>query len=164
MIKRLALLFGTPVFSLAAGLFLILAFSAAGGYLSGRPGTRLGGGGMLAGAVAGTAWLFLAGTALGTFAGSPLPVRVLVAAGYVLPPSLLMGRFFPTGLRRYATRGGGTTPFLFAANGAASVLGAAVTQALALNAGYGATTVAGGILYAACAGFLLVRRGAEAAG
>jgi spermidine synthase len=164
MIKRLALLFGTPVFSLAAGLFLILAFSAAGGYLAGRPGTRFGGGWMLAGTVAGTAWLFLAGTALGAFAGSPLPARVLVAAGYVLPPSLLMGRFFPTGLRRYASRGGGTTPFLFAANGAASVLGAALTQALALNAGYGTTTVVGGILYAVCAGILLVRRGAGAAG
>ncbi|MDA8180248.1 MAG: hypothetical protein ACYC34_00650 [Desulfobacteria bacterium] len=164
MIKRLALLFGTPVLSLAAGLFLILAFSAAGGYLAGRPGTRFRGGGMLAGTVAGTAWLFLAGTALGAFAGSPLPARVLVAAGYVLPPSLLMGRFFPTGLRRYATRGGGTTPFLFAANGAASVLGAALTQALALNAGYGTTTIVGGILYAVCAGFLLFRREAGAAG
>ncbi|MDD5760881.1 MAG: hypothetical protein PHP88_00020 [bacterium] len=159
MIKRLALLFGTPVLSLAAGLFLILAFSAAGGYLAGRPGTRVRGGRMLAGAVAGTAWLFLAGTSLGAFAGSTMPVRVLVAAGYVLPPSLLMGRFFPTGLRRYATRGGGTTPFLFAANGAASVLGAAFTQALTLNAGYGATTVAGGVIYAVCAGFLLFRGG-----
>ena len=164
MIRRLALLFGTPVLSLAAGLFLILAFSAAGGYLAGRPGTRFRGGWMLAGTIAGTAWLFLAGTALGAFAGSPLPARVLVAAGYVLPPSLLMGRFFPTGLRRYATRGGGTTPFLFAANGAASVLGAALTQALALNAGYGATTVFGGFLYAVCAGFLLFRREAEVAG
>ena len=119
---------------------------------------------MLAGTIAGTAWLFLAGTALGAFAGSPLPARVLVAAGYVLPPSFLMGRFFPTGLRRYATRGGGTTPFLFAANGAASVLGAALTQALALNAGYGATTIFGGFLYAVCAGFLLFRREGRAAG
>jgi spermidine synthase len=164
MIKRLALLFGAPVLSLAVGLFLILAFSAAGGYLAGRPGTRFRGGWMLAGTVAGTAWLFLAGTALGAFAGSPLPARVLVAAGYVLPPSLLMGRFFPTGLRRYAMRGGGTTPFLFAANGAASVLGAALTQALALNAGYGTTTIVGGILYALCAGFLLFRRESGAAG
>lgn len=164
MIKRLALLFGTPVLSLAAGLFLILAFSAAGGYLAGRPGTRFRGGWMPAGAAACTAWLSLAGSALGAFAGSPLPARVLVAAVYVLPPSLLMGRFFPTGLRRYATRGGGTTPFLFAANGAASVLGAALTQALALNAGYGTTTIVGGILYAVCAGFLLFRREAGAAG
>ena len=89
---------------------------------------------------------------------------MLVAAGYVLPPSLLMGRFFPTGLRRYAARGGGTTPFLFAVNGAASVLGAALTQALALNAGYGATTIFGGFLYAVCAGFLLFRREAEVTG
>jgi hypothetical protein len=164
MIKRLALLFGTPVLSLAAGLFLILAFSAAGGYLAGRPGTRFRGGGMLAGTVGGTAWLILAGMGLATFAGASLPARICVAAAYVLPPSLLMGRFFPIGLRRYATRGGGTTPFLFAANGAASVLGAALTQALTLNAGYGTTTIAGGILYAACAGILLFHRGAGAAG
>lgn len=164
MIRRLALLFGAPVLSLAVGLFLILAFSAAGGYLAGRPETRIRGVRMAAGTVAGTAWLFLAGTALGAFAGVSVPVRVLVAAVYVLPPSLLMGRFFPTGLRRYATRGGGTTPFLFAANGAASVLGAAFTQALSLNAGYGATTVAGGVLYAVCAGFLVFRGEAGANG
>jgi hypothetical protein len=82
-------------------------------------------------------------------------VRALVAALYVFPPSLLMGRFFPAGFRRFAAPHGGTTPFLFAANGAASVLGAAFTQALALNAGYGVTTIAGGILYASCAVLLL---------
>jgi spermidine synthase len=164
MIKRLGLLFGTPVLSLAAGLFLILACSAAGGYLAGRPDSRYRGGRMLAAVVAGTAWLFLAGPALAAFAGAPLPARISVAAAYVLPPSLLMGRFFPIGLRRYAARGGGTTPFLFAANGAASVLGAALTQALTLNAGYGATTIAGGVLYVVCAGMLALRGGRGAAG
>ncbi|GAB4239114.1 MAG: hypothetical protein OHK0028_16860 [Deltaproteobacteria bacterium] len=157
MIKRLALLFGAPVYSLAVGLLLILVFSAAGGYLAGRPRAKSGAAGMLAGAAAGTAWLLYAGPELSTFAGASTPARVLVAALYVLPPSIFMGRFFPTGFRRFAAPGAGTTPFLFAANGAASVLGAAFTQALALNAGYGATTVIGGILYAACAALLLRR-------
>ncbi len=164
MIKRLALLFGTPVFSLAAGLFLILAFSAAGGYFAGRPGARSGGGWMLAGTAAGTAWLVLFGPMLGKFAGVPLPARVLIAAGYALPPSFLMGRFFPTGLRRYGTGRGGTIPFLFAANGAASVLGAAFTQAFSLNAGYAATTIAGGAIYAAASAFLVFREEGRSAG
>lgn len=154
MIKRLGLLFGSPVLSLSAGLALILLFSAAGGYLAGREGARNRGGRILAGAVAASAFLFFAGPALSRFAGASFPARLAVAAAFVLPPSLLMGRFFPAGLRRYAAPGGGTVPFLFAANGAASVLGAALTQALALNLGYGATTLVGGALYAACAAML----------
>jgi len=154
MIKRLAPLFGAPVLSLAAGLALILAGSAAGGYLAGMPGRRSVPGWLLAASVAASAFLFLAGPSLSRFAGAPLPARVAVAAAYVLPPSLLMGRFFPEGLRRYSGEGGGMAPFLFAANGAASVLGAALTQALTLNLGYGTTTLAGGGLYVLCAAIL----------
>jgi hypothetical protein len=150
MIKRLALLFGAPVLSLAAGLFLILAGSAAGGYLAVRPGRGLGAGTLLAATVAATAFLYLSGPSLARFAGASLPSRVAVAAAYVLPPSLLMGRFFPIGMRRYSGERGGMAPFLFAANGAASVLGAALTQALTMNLGYGATTLAGGALYILC--------------
>lgn len=148
MIKRLALLFGAPVLSLAVGLLLILLFSGAGGFLSGRavPGDRTR---WLPGAaIAATAYLFFCGPELVRFAGAGLPARVAVAAAYVLPPSILMGIFFPAGLRRYSSPDSGTTPFLFAANGAASVLGAALTQALTLNIGYGATTLAGGVAYA----------------
>jgi len=148
MIKRLALLFGAPVLSLAVGLLLILLFSGAGGFLSGRaaPGARVR---WLPGAaVAMTAYLYIGGPELVRFAGDGLPARVAVAAAYVLPPSILMGIFFPAGLRRYSSPDSAMTPFLFAANGAASVLGAALTQALTLNIGYGATTLAGGVVYA----------------
>jgi hypothetical protein len=100
---------------------------------------------------AATAFLYLGGPLLARFAGASLPARVAVAAAYVLPPSLLMGRFFPDGMRRYSGEGGGMAPFLFAANGAASVLGAALTQAMTMNLGYGATTLAGGALYLLCA-------------
>ena len=151
MIRKLALLFGTPVLSLAAGLTMILAFSGAGGWLAGREQARITGAGLAVAAVLVSAYLLLMDRMIAPLAGAGPAVRWGVAACYVLPPSLLMGRFFPLGLRVFGRPGGGSVPFYFAANGAASVLGAALTQAMALNLGYRVTTAFGAALYVGCA-------------
>lgn len=151
MIERLSILFGRPVVSFAAGLTMILALSGAGGWLCGRLGGRLSVFAALAAVAAASVHLTLAGPRLVRFAGSPFAARAAVALLFVLPPSLLMGVFFPEGLRRFGKARGGAVPFYFAANGAASVLGAAAAQALAMNVGYRAAGAAGALLYAACA-------------
>lgn len=158
MIRKLTLLFGTPVVSFAAGLTMILAFSAVGGYLAGREGAPRPGGGLLVAAALVSGYLFLMDGMIGSLAGASSAMRWTAAAAYLFPPGVLMGRFFPLGLRTFGTPGGGPVPFYFAANGAASVLGAAVTQAIALNLGYLATTAFGALLYCACA-LVLVRAG-----
>ncbi len=150
MIKRLVLLFGTPVTAFAAGLTMILAFSGMGGYLAGRDGEKPAGLGLALAAVLVSAYLYYGGPRLSHWAGSSLWTRLAAAAAFTLPPSLVMGRFFPAGLRRFG-EDGGSVPFYFAANGAASVLGAALTQALTLNLGYGLTTLVGAALYLGCA-------------
>ncbi len=158
MIRKLALLFGAPVLSLAAGLTMILAFSAAGGYLAGREKAGVPGAGLAVAAVLVSGYLLLMDRMIAPIAGAAPAVRWGVAAAYVLPPSLLMGRYFPLGLRIFGRPGGGSVPFYFAANGAASVLGAALTQAMALNLGYRVTTMSGAALYVACA-LILARAG-----
>jgi len=155
MIRKLTLLFGRPVLSLAAGLSMILLFSAAGGYLAGRPGGRHSPFGLLLATAVVSAYLFLMGEMLSRGAGASLPSRLALAAAYLAPPSMLMGRFFPLGLRLFSGPGSGAAPFYFAANGAAAVLGAAVSQALALNLGYRATTAAGAAVYLGCCLILL---------
>jgi hypothetical protein len=160
MIRKLALLFGAPVVAFAAGLTMILAFSALGGYLAGRAGSRFPGIGLPVSAALVSAYLFLMGSMIGAMAGASPAARWAVAAVYVFPPAVLMGRFFPLGLRAFAGPEGRPVPFYFAANGAASVLGAALTQAAALNLGYAVTTAAGAALYLGCALILVgVERG-----
>ncbi len=156
MIRKLTLLFGTPVVAFAAGLTMVLAFSAVGGYLAGRPGAPGPGGGLLVAAALVSGYLLLMDGMIGSLAGASPALRWPVAAAYLFPPAALMGRFFPLGLKAFGTPGGGPVPFYFAANGAASVLGAALTQALALNLGYRATTAFGALLYGVCA-LVLVR-------
>ena len=150
MIKRLALLFGTPLTAFAAGLTMILAFSGVGGYLAGRDGAKPAGPGLALAAALVSAYLYYGGPWLARFAGESPGVRLAVAAAFTLPPSLVMGRFLPTGLRRFGGDGG-PVPFYFAANGAASVLGAALTQAWTLNLGYRVTTLLGAAIYLGCA-------------
>jgi hypothetical protein len=150
MIKRLALLFGTPLMAFAAGLTMILAFSGLGGYLAGRDGAKPAGPGLALAAALVSAYLYYGGPWLARWAGESPGVRLAVAAAFTLPPSLVMGRFFPAGLRRFGGDGG-PVPFYFAANGAASVLGAALTQAWTLNLGYRVTTLLGAAIYLGCA-------------
>lgn len=159
MIKRLALLFGAPVTAFTAGLTMVLAFSGLGGYLAGRGGVRRVGYGLTLAAILASAYLYYVGPMLVRFAGLSPALRVAVAAAFVLPPSLVMGRFFPEGLRRFGGDGA-AVPFYFAVNGAASVLGAALAQALTLNLGYRMTTLSGAALYVGCA-ILLAETGKE---
>ncbi|MGE5188763.1 MAG: hypothetical protein ACM3NF_01765 [Gemmatimonadota bacterium] len=158
MIRKLTLLFGTPVVSFAAGLTMILAFSALGGYLAGREGASPAGGGLVVAAALVSGYLFVMDGMIGSLAGAPSALRWTAAAAYLLPPGILMGRFFPLGLKAFGKPGGGPVPFYFAANGAASVLGAALSQAMAMNLGYRVTTGFGALLYIACA-LVVVRAG-----
>lgn len=164
MIKRLALLLGSPVLSFAAGLSMTLAFSGVGGYAAGRLARSWSPAVVPAAVIVVSAYLVVAGPRLADFAGLSAPARVLVAAAFVLPTSLVMGTFFPAGLERFRRDGGRCAPFYFAANGAASVLGAAAAQALAMNLGYRAATVAGGCVYLGCAALLGAARPAGDAG
>lgn len=159
MIRKLTLLFGRPVLSLAAGLSLILSFSAAGGYLAGRPAGRSSAPGLLLATAVVSVYLYPMGEMLSRGTGGSLPVRIALAIAYLAPPSILMGRFFPLGLRVFSGPGPGRVPFFFAVNGAASVFGAAATQALALNLGYRVTTSVGAALYLACSLILLAAGG-----
>jgi hypothetical protein len=154
IIKRLTLLFGVPVLTFAVGLSLVLAASGLGGWYAGRPGCAPSFRRLVPALLAAAAWLLLAGPALTSLAGAALPVRFLAAVVFAAPPAFLMGMFFPSGLRRFGSGDPGGAPYYFAANGAASVLGAALTQLLALNFGYRVTTWVGGLLYLGCATLL----------
>lgn len=161
VIKRLTLLLGAPVLTFAFGLSFVLAASGLGGWYAGRERFTPGGRRLVPALLAAAAWLLLAGPALAKLAGLSMPLRFLAAAAFAAPPSFLMGTFFPSGLRRFGADDPGGAPYYFAANGAASVLGAALTQMLALNFGYRITTIVGFLLYLGCAVLLQGTRKGE---
>jgi spermidine synthase len=161
LMQRLALLLGHPTYSVTAVLFAILLFSGLGSAWSdrwrGSPGAL---GRFLAVAIP-AAILFV------TFAvppitralmGLPLGARMLSATLVIAPLAFLMGVPFPLGIRVLGSRGGGTIPWAWAANGCGSVLGSVCAVLGAMLWNFSVMLLAAGALYAlALAGISRVR-------
>ena len=67
--------------------------------------------------------------------GSPLPVRSAVVIALLGPLSLVLGGFFPTGLRLVGQLSSEATAWMWGINGAFSVLGSIVAVAISIFAG-----------------------------
>lgn len=89
--------------------------------------------------------------------GWPLTARLVVAVGVLAPLAFLMGIPFPTGVRLAGARRPGVVPWLWGINGVTSVMGAALSIALAIHLGIQATLLVGAGCYALAAG--VFRRG-----
>jgi len=165
-IQRLTVYLGRPVYSLAVVVFSLLLFSGLGSLWAGR-GTDEGlyrrlrrlfpilGMLVLLHAAGGT-WL-LHGTI-----GWPLPARLAVTVALLAPLSFLMGMPFPLGMRWAGVHRPGVVPWLWGINGVMSVLGSALSVALAIHVGLRITLMAAAGLYG-LAGVLLAREVHQAA-
>jgi hypothetical protein len=80
------------------------------------------------------------------------PARALVAAGLLLPIGLVMGMPFPLGLKVAHRRSAEIIPWLWAANGATSVLASVLAMAVAITLGFSAVMFIALAMYAAAAG------------
>jgi hypothetical protein len=87
----------------------------------------------------------------------PLPflLRVAVVVGVMAPLGVLMGTFFPCGLRSVGAEAPGFVPWAWGINGCLSVYGSVVAILAAMVAGFGAALTLGAAVYAA--GFLAAR-------
>jgi spermidine synthase len=165
-IQELTIYLGRPVYSLAVVLFSLLLFSGLGSLWSGR---RWGGGRALEPekifpllvalvvlhAVAGS-WL------LHWTMGQPFQVRLVVTILLLAALGFLMGMPFPVGMRWAGTQQPGVVPWLWGINGLTSVLGSALSIALAIHFGFQVTLLAAAGLYTV-AGLLLTREVSRAA-
>jgi spermidine synthase len=165
-IQELTIYLGRPVYSLAVVLFSLLLFSGLGSLWSGR---RWSGGRapeperifpLLVGlvvlhAVAGS-WL------LHQTMGQPFQARLLITTALLAALGFLMGMPFPVGMRWAGLRQPGVVPWLWGINGLTSVLGSALSIALAIHLGFQFTLVVAAGLYAV-AGLVLAREVAGAA-
>jgi len=80
--------------------------------------------------------------------GWPLAARLAVAVLILAPLAFLMGMPFPTGVRQAGAQRPGVVPWLWGINGVMSVMGSALSIALAIHLGIRATLLIAAGCYA----------------
>jgi len=151
LMQRFMLLLGHPTYALAVVLFSILLFSSLGSYstqgLAGpstRRRLRLALTGML---VLGAIHLLALPRLVPRLVGLPLALRILCTVLLVGPLGLLMGMPFPLGMAVAREQNVGMIPWLWAANGSASVLSSVLAVALATTEGFSVAMAVGLLAY-----------------
>jgi hypothetical protein len=155
--QRLIIFLGHPTYSLSVVLFVLLGASGVGSFLATRLVRTYA---ML------RAWPLVLLVVLGTFGlATPAAIysfesattvlRVMVAAGILVPLGVVMGMAFPIGMAVAAGRDLAIAPWLWGINGAASVCASVLAVVIALGAGIAAAFWTGVVCYAAAGGALL---------
>jgi hypothetical protein len=158
MMQQLSLLLGQPIYSLAVVLAGLILASGAGSFLSEKTSQ----GSELANrAPAVVASLLLAGYAvvvlpiIHAHAAQPLWERIGLSLALVAPCGVAMGFCFPVGLRRMTALGQeANLPWMWALNGAASVLGSFLAVILSMETSLTTTAFVGAGFYLIAALFL----------
>lgn len=166
LLQRLSVFLGHPVYGLAVGLFGIILATGFGAFLSER--VRLERGVQLLGWASILAlFLFVLpfwfARAAWAFESQALPVRVGLCLLAIGPPGVLMGFAFPSGMRLVQAIDPDPTPWFWAVNGAAGVLGAGVAVAIGIEAGIATAFALAALCYlgTGAVGAVLARRAAR---
>ncbi len=151
LVQKCILFLGHPVYALTVVLFSLLAWSAAGSFLSGRMAEeRLGGllPPLLIGvAVLVTAYAFGLSPLFRRCVGLPRPMRLLLAATVLAPLGMALGAPMPSAIRLLNRAAPRAVPWAWGVNGAASVLGSVGALVVALLAGFDRGLLLGALAY-----------------
>jgi hypothetical protein len=127
LIQRTSVFLGDPVYGLAIGLFSIIIAAGIGALVSERVKLDTTGK-ILTWAIVLGAYVLIMPTwvphLMQEFEGSDLLVRATVSVATIVPPGILMGFGFPSGMRMVSRIDTRPTPWFWAVNGAAGVLAA----------------------------------------
>ena len=153
LLQRFVLLLGHPVYSLTVTLLSLLLGTGIGSLLS-RHVTdagvrRTAAMACLAIAAVAVLWATVLPAVIAFAIGWPLPLRLATAMLLMLPAGMLMGIPLPAGVRLLAVERPSLIAWAWGINGALSVLGATLAVFIAMNWGFSATLLGGGILYLA---------------
>ena len=132
LLQRFSIYLGHPTYTLSITLFSMILFAGIGSFLSDfvvLPHPRLERALPLLAAAILMTLLAVIGPATQATIGSPLPVRSAVVIALLGPLSLVLGGFFPTGLRLVGQLSSEATAWMWGINGAFSVLGSIVAVA-----------------------------------
>jgi hypothetical protein len=150
LMQRLVLYLGYPTYALSVVLFSLLVFLGAGSYLS----RRLVGHETRALLIAlGCVFLLVVFYRLGlpmveqSTLGAPLAVRILITLLMLAPLGLVLGIFFPLGIRRAESIHPDLVPWAWGINGCASVTASVLAVIIAMGFGFGAVWLLALITY-----------------
>jgi hypothetical protein len=152
LIQRLTVLLSHPIYALGILLFTLIASAGIGSLVSDRlPLTR-------------TPWTyvypivtagcliglrFLLRTILANMIAAPVPLKIGVSVLVIFPVGLLMGLFFPTGMRLVKSIALEETPWYWALNGVFGVLCSALAVLISIYVGVSANFYLAAICYGA---------------
>jgi hypothetical protein len=159
LIQRFILYLGQPTYAMAAVLFTLLLFSALGSSLSNRLPHRLA---LVALIILLLGIPLLLPSLFDLTLGLVFPLRLILTILVLSPIGFLMGLPFPAGIRwmteshdhpnsetpREGIAGGVQIPWIWAANGASSVIASILAALLALSFGFGWVLRLGALCYA----------------
>jgi hypothetical protein len=147
LIQRFILFLGHPAYALTAILFSLLSSSALGSRLSDRIPLRLALG-LLVALLLAAPWLLP--LVFGATLGQALWVRLLITVAVIAPLGFLMGIPFAGGIRWMVTEDQNAVqiPWIWAVNGAASVVSSVLAALLALSFGFDWVLRIGALAYA----------------
>ena len=153
LIQRFAVYLGSPTYALAVVLFTLLLSSGIGSattHLLPADGAPRRLGRVLPGLIGVLLLqlLFLPSLLRWTQPWG-LAARVGLCVGALFPTGLLMGQPFPLGIKWAHGRASEAIPWMWAVNGAASVIGSTIATAVALRAGFRMVSLAGMLCYGA---------------
>ncbi|NPV86114.1 MAG: hypothetical protein HPY45_08910 [Anaerolineae bacterium] len=143
LIQSFILFLGRPVYAMSAVLFSLLLFSALGSRFSARISVSYVGFLALLLAVFPLLLRGLFGFALG-FA---LPLRLVLTLLVIAPLGVLMGSMFPRGIALVERHARDWVAWMWAINGAASVVSSVLAALLAISFGYRAVLLIGAVCY-----------------
>jgi spermidine synthase len=161
LLQRFVLLLGHPVYSLTVTLFSLLVGGGLGSFLSRHfPDAALQRRllAVLAGLVVVAVFGVVALPALiAAGIGLPLAARIAATAALLIPAGVLMGVPLPAGVRMLSARRPELIPWVWAINGALSVVGATVAVFIAMNWGFSVTLLVGAGCYVLAASVVMTR-------
>ncbi len=153
MIQRLTILLGNPTYGLSVVLFSLLLASGAGSYVvqilcdRGVKTKRLMLICLLASSILVVSSALFCNYALPALDSTTLLQRILVAVLVASLPGFFMGWAFPLGLNYFTKDNKELGPWLWALNGATSVLGSIFAAIISITQGIKVTIASGGLLY-----------------
>jgi SAM-dependent methyltransferase len=168
LLQRFVLFLGYPTYSLSVVMFSLLVSAGAGSALSARwtspPRTIL---------LAATGLLVVlvgvfhavAPEIFGAYLSTGLSARIAISIAMLAPLGLVLGTFFPTGIRMIEAVDPHLVPWAWAVNGCMTVIGTILSVVLGMTFGFGAVAAIATALYVAgTAAFLSTVATAERTG
>jgi len=159
LMQKFILFLGHPVYSLGVTLFSLLVFSGIGSYTTNfveyekiRKHIIIG---FISLLVIILIYRYLLSSIFNEVIGHLLVWRVLISVLLLAPVGLILGRFFPLGIKLIDKKYHMMVPWAWGVNGTTSVVGSVLALILAINFGFNNTLLTGVGFYLLTSGIVL---------